>query len=89
MDVLSVDFLGVIAVGLVAGLAFRPVVPDRSFRGTAVNIAAGIAGSVLGFVIARVASLHEVSLFAGLLVSIAGALLFLILVRLYSRSSTQ
>jgi uncharacterized membrane protein YeaQ/YmgE (transglycosylase-associated protein family) len=89
MDILSIDSLGIVAVGVVAGLAFRPIAPASPFRGAAINVGVGVAGSVVGFSIAVATGLFEKSMFAGLLAAVAGAVLPLVLLRLARRYSTR
>jgi uncharacterized membrane protein YeaQ/YmgE (transglycosylase-associated protein family) len=88
MDILSIDFLGIIAVGVVAGLALgsRTASP---FRETGLNVVVGVAGSVAGFGLYRALGLHETSLFAGFLMALAGAVLLLVLLRLFRRYSAR
>jgi len=67
--------LGIIVIGLLVGLIARFVTPGRDPGGIIVTIAIGIAGSVL-------ATYGEPAGFVG---SVVGAVVLLVLVRLFGR----
>jgi uncharacterized membrane protein YeaQ/YmgE (transglycosylase-associated protein family) len=77
--------LGIIVIGLLVGLIARFVTPGRDPGGIIVTIAIGIAGSVLATYGGQALGLYAVGEPAGFVGSVVGAVVLLVLVRLFGR----
>lgn len=75
--------LGIIVIGLLVGLLARFLTPGRDPRGIIVTIAIGIAGSVLATYGGQALGLYAVGEPAGFVGSVVGAVVLLVLVRLF------
>ncbi|HEX9637053.1 MAG TPA: GlsB/YeaQ/YmgE family stress response membrane protein [Acidobacteriota bacterium] len=73
--------LGMIIFGLVVGALAKLVMPGRDPGGIIVTILLGIAGSLLGGYFGRMMGFYQAGQAAGFLMSLAGAILLLILYR--------
>jgi uncharacterized membrane protein YeaQ/YmgE (transglycosylase-associated protein family) len=83
--------MGVIAwifFGLIVGAIAKLVVPGRDPGGWVVTILLGIAGALAGGWIGRAAGLYGPNQGAGWLMSIAGAIVLLLLYRMFTRRTT-
>jgi uncharacterized membrane protein YeaQ/YmgE (transglycosylase-associated protein family) len=77
-----------IVFGLVVGIIAKLLMPGRDPGGFIVTILLGIAGALLGGVIGRAMGFYGPSQSAGWLMSIAGAIVLLLLYRLVARRRT-
>lgn len=77
--------LGIIVIGLVVGLIARFLTPGRDPGGIIVTIAIGIAGSVLATYGGQALGLYAAGEPAGFVGSVVGAVVLLVLVRLFRR----
>jgi uncharacterized membrane protein YeaQ/YmgE (transglycosylase-associated protein family) len=77
--------LGIIVIGLLVGLIARFLTPGRDPGGIIVTIAIGIAGSVLATYGGQALGLYAVGEPAGFVGSVVGAVVLLVLVRLFRR----
>ncbi len=80
--------LGWILFGLIVGAIAKLVMPGRDPGGIIVTMLLGIAGAVLGGFIGRAMGFYGPDETAGWLMSIAGAILLLVLYRLVARRRT-
>ena len=77
-----------IVFGLVVGIIAKLVTPGRDPGGFIVTMLLGIAGALLGGFIGRTMGFYGPNQPAGWLMSIAGAILLLVLYRLVARRRT-
>jgi uncharacterized membrane protein YeaQ/YmgE (transglycosylase-associated protein family) len=73
--------LGWILFGLVAGVIAKLLMPGRDPGGFIVTILLGIAGALLGGFLGRVLGFYQEGEGAGMLMSILGAVILLVLYR--------
>jgi uncharacterized membrane protein YeaQ/YmgE (transglycosylase-associated protein family) len=74
-------------IGLVVGALAKLLMPGRDPGGIIITILLGIAGSFVGGMIGRALGLYESGQAAGWIMSIVGAILLLIVYRLFRRST--
>ena len=77
--------VGWIIFGLIVGLIAKLLHPGRDPGGFVVTILIGIAGSLLGGFVGRALGLYRQGEGAGLLMSVLGAILLLVLYHAFSR----
>jgi uncharacterized membrane protein YeaQ/YmgE (transglycosylase-associated protein family) len=77
--------IGVLLIGLVVGLLARFITPGPNPRGIIVTIVIGIVGSVIATYGGQALHLYGEGETAGFIGSILGAVVLLILVRLFGR----
>ena len=80
--------LGWIIFGLIVGLVARLLHPGRDPGGFIITALIGIAGSLLGGFLGRALGLYRQGEGAGFLMSVAGAILLLVLYHAFSRRRT-
>ena len=80
--------LGWIIFGLTVGLIARLFHPGRDPGGFVITALIGIAGSLLGGFLGRALGLYREGEAAGLIVSVLGAILLLVLYRSFARRGT-
>lgn len=78
------DFLIVVVVGLLVGLIARFLMPGRDPGGIIVTIVIGIVGSVVATYGGQALGLYAPGQAAGFIGSVIGAIVLLVLVRLFS-----
>lgn len=81
------NFLWMCVIGLVAGGLAKLIMRGRDPGGIIVTVLLGIAGSLVGGFVGRALGLYEAGETAGLVVSVLGAVLLLIVYRLFKRSA--
>jgi uncharacterized membrane protein YeaQ/YmgE (transglycosylase-associated protein family) len=79
------SILGIIVIGLLIGLVARFITPGPNPRGIIVTIVIGIVGAVLATYGGQALGLYQVGQAAGFLGSVIGAVVLLVLLRLFSR----
>jgi uncharacterized membrane protein YeaQ/YmgE (transglycosylase-associated protein family) len=80
-------FLWMCLIGLVAGALAKLIMPGKDPGGIIVTMLLGIAGSLLAGFLGRALGLYEPGQGAGLIMSVAGAILLLVIYRFLKRSS--
>ena len=80
--------LGWILFGLVVGVIAKLVMPGRDPGGIFVTIILGIVGAVVGGYVGRALGFYGPGQSAGILMSIAGAILLLAVYRMFTRRRT-
>ena len=80
-------FLWMCVIGLIAGALAKLIMPGRDPGGIIVTILLGIAGSLVAGYLGRVLGMYEPGEGAGLIMSIVGAILLLVVYRLFRRST--
>jgi uncharacterized membrane protein YeaQ/YmgE (transglycosylase-associated protein family) len=80
--------LGWILFGLVVGLIARLLHPGRDPGGFVITAVLGIAGSLLGGLLGRALGLYREGQAAGLLMSIVGAILLLVIYHRFAARRT-
>ena len=76
--------IGILLIGLVIGLLARLFTPGPTPRGILVTIAIGIAGSVLATYGGQALGLYQAGQTAGFIGSVVGAIVLIVLARLFS-----
>ncbi len=79
------SILGIILIGLVVGLIARFVTPGPNPRGIIVTIVIGVVGAVIATYGGQALGLYQVGQTAGFIGSVVGAVVLLILLRLFGR----
>jgi uncharacterized membrane protein YeaQ/YmgE (transglycosylase-associated protein family) len=79
------QILGIILIGLVIGLIARFLTPGPNPRGIIVTIVIGIVGAVIATYGGQALGLYQVGQTAGFIGSVVGAVVLLILLRLFGR----
>jgi uncharacterized membrane protein YeaQ/YmgE (transglycosylase-associated protein family) len=77
--------LGIIIIGLLIGLVARIVTPGPNPRGIIITIVIGIVGAVIATYGGQALGLYQVGESAGFIGSVIGAVVLLVLVRLFGR----
>jgi uncharacterized membrane protein YeaQ/YmgE (transglycosylase-associated protein family) len=77
--------LGWIVFGLIAGFVAKLLMPGRDPGGFIVTILLGVAGALLGGFIGQALGLYREGEPAGFLMSVVGAILLLVLYRMFMR----
>jgi uncharacterized membrane protein YeaQ/YmgE (transglycosylase-associated protein family) len=77
--------LGVLLIGLVIGILARIITPGPNPRGIIVTIVIGIVGAVLATYGGQALGLYAQGEPAGFIGSVVGAVVLLVLLRLFSR----
>jgi len=79
------EILGMIVIGLIVGLLARFITPGPNPGGIIVTIVIGILGSVIATYGGQALGLYQVGQPAGFAGSVIGAVVLLVLVRLFGR----
>ena len=79
-------FLWMCLIGLVAGALAKLIMPGKDPGGIIVTMLLGIAGSLLAGFLGRALGLYQPGQGAGLIMSVIGAILLLVVYRLFKRS---
>ena len=74
-------------IGLVAGALAKLIMPGKDPGGIIVTILLGIAGSLVAGYAGRALGLYQPGQGAGLIMSVIGAILLLVVYRLFRRSA--
>ncbi len=77
--------LGIILIGLVIGILARIITPGPNPRGIIVTIVIGIVGAVIATYGGQALGLYEPGQPAGFVGSVIGAVVLLVLLRLFGR----
>lgn len=80
-------FLWMCIIGLVAGALAKLIMPGKDPGGIIVTILLGIAGSVVAGFLGRALGLYAPGQGTGLIMSVFGAILLLVVYRLFKRST--
>jgi uncharacterized membrane protein YeaQ/YmgE (transglycosylase-associated protein family) len=78
-------FIGVLVIGLIVGLLARFITPGPNPRGIIVTIVIGIVGAFIATLGGQVLGLYASGEPAGFIGSVVGAVVLLVLLRLFSR----
>jgi uncharacterized membrane protein YeaQ/YmgE (transglycosylase-associated protein family) len=81
--------IGWILFGLIAGIIAKLLMPGRDPGGVIITMLLGIAGALLGGFLGRAMGLYGPGETAGLLMSILGAVILLVLYRVMTRRTTR
>ncbi len=84
-DSVRMDIIYMLVIGLVVGALAKLVMPGRDPGGIIITIVLGIAGSLLAGFIGRGMHWYEPTQAAGFVASIGGAMLLLLLYRVFLR----
>jgi uncharacterized membrane protein YeaQ/YmgE (transglycosylase-associated protein family) len=79
--------IGWIIFGLIAGIVAKLLMPGKDPGGFIVTAVLGIAGALLGGFIGQMLGLYREGEPAGFLMSVVGAILLLVLYRMFTRSN--
>lgn len=80
-------FLWMCLIGLVAGAIAKLVMPGKDPGGIVITMLLGIAGSLLAGFLGRAMGWYQAGQGAGLIMSVVGAILLLVVYRLVKRRS--
>ncbi len=80
-------FLWMCLIGLVAGALAKLIMPGKDPGGLVITMLLGIAGSLLAGFLGRALGLYQAGQGAGLIMSVVGAILLLLVYRLLKRGS--
>ena len=78
-------FIAVLVIGLIVGLLARFITPGPNPRGIIVTIVIGIVGAFIATIGGQVLGLYNPGQPAGFIGSVVGAVVLLVLLRLFSR----
>ncbi len=78
-------FLWMCIIGLVAGAIAKLIMPGKDPGGIIVTILLGIGGSLVAGFLGRAAGLYQPGEGAGLIMSVVGAIVLLVVYRLFKR----
>ncbi len=79
------EILGMIVIGLIVGLLARFITPGPNPRGIIVTIVIGIVGAVIATYGGQALGLYQVGQPAGFIGSVIGAVVLLVVLRLFGR----
>ena len=79
------SFIGVLVIGLIVGLLARFITPGPNPRGIIVTIVIGIVGAFIATLGGQVLGFYSPGEPAGFIGSVVGAVVLLVLLRLFSR----
>jgi uncharacterized membrane protein YeaQ/YmgE (transglycosylase-associated protein family) len=77
--------IGTLVIGLIIGAVAKLLMPGRDPRGCLVTILLGIAGALVAGYLGRVVGWYELGEPAGFIASVIGAMLLLLIYRLFLR----
>jgi uncharacterized membrane protein YeaQ/YmgE (transglycosylase-associated protein family) len=80
-------FLWMCIIGLVAGAIAKLIMPGKDPGGIFITMLLGIAGSLIAGFLGRALGWYEAGQGAGLIMSVVGAILLLVVYRLFRRST--
>jgi uncharacterized membrane protein YeaQ/YmgE (transglycosylase-associated protein family) len=88
-EVQEMSIIGMIFVGLIAGVVAKLIMPGKDPGGVVVTILLGLGGSVVAGLLGRSLGLYEQSQMAGVAASIIGAILLLVVYRIIKRGAPR
>ena len=88
-EVKEMSIIGMIIVGLIAGVVAKLIMPGKDPGGVVVTILLGLGGSVVAGLLGRSLGLYEQSQMAGVAASIIGAILLLVVYRIIKRGAPR
>jgi uncharacterized membrane protein YeaQ/YmgE (transglycosylase-associated protein family) len=80
-------FIWMCIIGLVAGALAKLIMPGKDPGGMIVTMLLGIAGSLVAGFLGRALGWYEAGQGAGLIMSVVGAILLLVVYRLFRRNT--
>ena len=80
-------FIWMCIIGLVAGALAKLIMPGKDPGGMIVTMVLGIAGSLVAGFLGRALGWYEAGQGAGLIMSVVGAILLLVVYRLFRRNT--
>ena len=80
-------FIWMCLIGLVAGALAKLIMPGKDPGGMIVTMLLGIAGSLVAGFLGRALGWYEAGQGAGLIMSVVGAILLLVVYRLFRRNT--
>jgi uncharacterized membrane protein YeaQ/YmgE (transglycosylase-associated protein family) len=80
-------FIWMCIIGLIAGALAKLVMPGKDPGGILVTMLLGIAGSLIAGFLGRALGWYDASQGAGLIMSVIGAILLLVVYRLFRRNT--
>lgn len=79
------EILGMIVIGLIVGLLARFITPGPNPKGIIVTIVIGIVGAVIATYSGQALGLYQVGQPAGFIGSVIGAVVLLVVLRMFGR----
>ena len=80
-------FIWMCIIGLIAGALAKLIMPGKDPGGILVTMLLGIAGSLIAGFLGRALGWYDASQGAGLIMSVIGAILLLVVYRLFRRNT--
>lgn len=80
-------FIWMCIIGLVAGALAKLIMPGKDPGGIIITMLLGIAGSLVAGFLGRALGLYEPGQGAGLIMSVVGAIVLLVIYRLFKRGT--
>jgi len=81
-------YIWVAIIGLIVGALAKLIMPGKDPGGIIITMLLGIAGSFLGSFIGRAVGLYQQGQAAGFIMSLIGAIVLLIIYRLFRKRTT-
>jgi uncharacterized membrane protein YeaQ/YmgE (transglycosylase-associated protein family) len=81
-------YIWVAIIGLIVGALAKLIMPGKDPGGIIITMLLGIAGSFLGTFIGRAVGLYQQGQAAGFIMSLIGAIVLLIIYRLFRKRTT-
>jgi uncharacterized membrane protein YeaQ/YmgE (transglycosylase-associated protein family) len=80
--------IGTLLIGLIVGAVAKLLMPGKDPGGFIITILLGIAGSFLATYLGRVLGWYQEGASAGFIMSVIGAIILLLIYRLFTKRST-
>jgi uncharacterized membrane protein YeaQ/YmgE (transglycosylase-associated protein family) len=84
-----VSIIGVLVIGLIAGVVAKLIMPGKDPGGVIVTILLGLAGSVVAGFLGRSFGLYEPGQMGGVVASVIGAIILLGIYRIIKRNAPR
>ena len=83
------SIIGMLVIGLIAGVVAKLLMPGKDPGGVIVTILLGVAGSVVAGFLGRSFGLYEPGQMGGVVASVLGAILLLVVYRIITRGAPR
>jgi len=83
------SIIGMLVIGLIAGVVAKLIMPGKDPGGVIVTILLGLAGSVVAGFLGRSFGLYEPGQMGGVVASVLGAILLLVVYRIIKRGAPR
>jgi len=83
------SIIGMLVIGLIAGVLAKLLMPGKDPGGVVVTILLGLAGSVVAGFLGRSFGLYQQGQMAGVVASVIGAMILLVIYRIVRRGAPR